>query len=1678
MAVKINNDFFEFYVYQKSESKPLLSPTNTIFYNPNDPNVPWPLNNGWKQTKPSVSPGETVWAAVARKPFSSATVSIETADWFILSYPALFFTGQINETIPVAQKDNPSEFFQTNFSVTKQALEAAGTELEHAALRLQFVNNALTADINFTANELNQRIDDAIIGVIDSPLLADLQNKVDVIIPNAITSATDSLNQTIAGITSDVSNIAAVVQTETDTRISNDTALASQINIVAASRNRVFYQNTAPTASSVGDLWFETDNGNRAYRWNGTQWVDVSDTRVIANAAAITSEQTARISADSALATSIQTVSASLDNNIAALSAETTARVDADGALSSQITTLIASVGDNAAAIQTESQARADADSAIASQVTTLSTTVGENTASIQTTQEVVDGVTAQFMVKTDVNGYVSGFGLYNTGATSDFIILADKFAIVTPGETPTVPFAVDVNGVYIPEAFIRDLNVEKINGQIVGTQIADGAISGTKITADAIDGKTITGALIQTNSSGLRVVLGNSNFPIWYGNDAVNATNGLFYTDAAGGITVKDTFKISVGGTDRLYYDSVNNELTIKARLILGDNTLITSETDIRGFDAKTVSLSASSQAIEYSASDIQVGPSVITFTATPQNASSTPYYQFYVNDVAQGVEPTTTATFNYTTPSTYSATPIKIEVEMRDGAANNPVIARDQMSVVSIKPGANTIVAVLSNEAHVLSANSSGVVSTYAGSGTTIKVFDGVTELTYESGTGIPTTSGRFKIEISTLNITAGTVSGNGTTTASVSNASNMIADSATITFAINALTLSGESIAITKIQSLSKAKAGIDGDGGLPGADGASVLVVYADDAIGTNQSTTAGAREFVQYVEYVGTTPTLPVAGAFVRFVGLDGTDGQSIWPIYANDSAGNGQSFSPVGKSFVTFYESLTQPTLPVSGQTFVRYIGTDGVDGADGADGAAGVNAKTVSLTATAQAIEYTATNTRVGPSTITFTATPQNLSSTPYYRFYVNDVAVGAGPTTTATYAYTTPSIYNSTPIKIEVELRDGASTNPIIARDQLSVVSIKPGSDGSDGINSVVAVLSNEAHVLPADSAGTVSSFAGSGTTIKAYDGVTELVYETGTGFPTTNGRFRLAITTSNITAGAVSGSGTTTATVANATAMSADNATITYTINARTPSGQNIAITKVQSFSKSKQGTQGPAGSDGFNAATLFAYKRSATAPTDNPGTITYTFATSAWTPANGWSTSVPANNGNPVYVVSASAVSSATTDTVQSNEWTTPQILSQNGDTGAAGLNTATAYLYQRTDSTSPPTKQSNTLTYTFATGILSGTLNNGWQITPPSTGGKYLWYSLATASSSSSTDSVLGSEWSTPAILSSNGADGQDGANGINGATGAGFYSKNIATTKPTITTAYLTTEFTPVAGRAPVTNDTFFVTWTNASDAYQFNGTDWVAATLVVNGSVIASGTIAGDRLVAGTKISAPVISGGRVEMIGTSYMKVTGATAFGPNNLVEWYGPKNSVTFNSSTGEAILSALTKANAITYLGDDGSAYFGGSIIAGTLRTANQSATQNSNSVSLSTGLFSSNGGNIEIKCSASGLGSRFTAGTCPVPAPAAPSVTMILKRVQPSGTVTVASQTFNGTYFCSQEGPEYIENWSIDGSFTYTDTLQTTSDREYLMEVTYSNFLLTPLSGYSRTQGASIITEE
>lgn len=71
---------------------------------------------------------------------------------------------------------------------------------------------------------------------------------------------------------------------------------AANAQTAADGKIRSYFQSNAPSSGmSVGDIWFDTDEGNKAHRFNGTVWVNAQDSKI---AQAINSAQTAETKAD------------------------------------------------------------------------------------------------------------------------------------------------------------------------------------------------------------------------------------------------------------------------------------------------------------------------------------------------------------------------------------------------------------------------------------------------------------------------------------------------------------------------------------------------------------------------------------------------------------------------------------------------------------------------------------------------------------------------------------------------------------------------------------------------------------------------------------------------------------------------------------------------------------------------------------------------------------------------------------------------------------------------------------------------------------------------------------------------------------------------------------------------------------------------------------------------------------------------------------------------------------------------------------------------------------------------------------------------------------------------------------------------------------------------------------
>jgi hypothetical protein len=226
----------------------------------------------------------------------------------------------------------------------------------------------------------------------------------------------------------------------------------------------------------------------------------------------------------------------------------------------------------------------------VASDATTLATTVGAQTTAIQTNATSINGVEAQYTVKVDNNGHVSGFGLASTLVNgtpySDFIINADRFSIGAANGDEVTPFVVTtssttLNGVVVPAGVYIDTAYIK-NGSMTNAMIGNAAIDNAKISSLNVDklvaGTMSTGAYIRSTnyiagSQGFNIpATGTAEFSNVVVRGEVHATTGTFTGNLSGS---------TITGTTGTFSGSLN-----VASAASGARTVIT-DSAVKVYDA-----------------------------------------------------------------------------------------------------------------------------------------------------------------------------------------------------------------------------------------------------------------------------------------------------------------------------------------------------------------------------------------------------------------------------------------------------------------------------------------------------------------------------------------------------------------------------------------------------------------------------------------------------------------------------------------------------------------------------------------------------------------------------------------------------------------------------------------------------------------------------------------------------------------------------------------------------------------------------------------------------------------------------------------------------------------------------------------------------------------------------------
>ena len=374
---------------------------------------------------------------------------------------------------------------------------------------------------------------------------------------------------------------------------------------------------------------------------------------------------------------------------------------------------------------------------------------------------------------------------------------------------------------------------------------------------------------------------------------------------------------------------------------------------------------------------------------------------------------------------------------------------------------------------------------------------------------------------------------------------------------------------------------ANEGAKGDTGASGQNAKSVNLTASStviqyDAAGSNPSPssitlTATSQEFANgFFKFTGGGGSFSDEGSF--------TEGTAANSDTATFSVPSSYSSTPYDFRVGVAEGNQSEVVFDTVSVGSTR-IGTTGDPGNDAVS-------KTVKLTASHTIIQYDAAGSNPSPSSITLTATSKNFTNG-FFKFtgdsFSDEGSFTDGTTANSdTATFTAPTSFGSTPYTLRVGVAEGDQSE--VDFDTISIGSTRIGTTGTSGndIPGVTIILDPLSVLLIANSAGTVSDYTPSGATIKVYEGGTQLNLDTVSGM--SNSTFKIiSATGTNITAGAISQTnGQNTATIADASSITANTATIAHVIRVKNSAGTETDYTVTQTIAKAITGTSGTDGS----------------------------------------------------------------------------------------------------------------------------------------------------------------------------------------------------------------------------------------------------------------------------------------------------------------------------------------------------------------------------------------------------------------------------------------------------------------------------------------------------------------
>lgn len=688
-------------------------------------------------------------------------------------------------------------------------------------------------------------------------------------------------------------------------------------------------------------------------------------------------------------------------------------------------------------------------------------------------------------------------------------------------------------------------------------------------------------------------------------------------------------------------------------------------------------------------------------------------------------------------------------------------------QLSYASAgRAGDNALSGNLTNDSHVVSANSLGVVASFTGAGGTFKVYRGSTDIsstaTYAKGTETGLSA--------TINATTGVYS-----------VSAMSAESGTVV--LNA-TVGGS--VITKTFTVTKARTGTAGSTGPTGAAGVQGVagetgatlytwVAYSNNATGSNGFTT-GANAGQTYIGIAtnktsSTESTSAADYTWSRITGDDGVQGPAgengdptfVWFAYASNLAGTANFTTGAYVEGTHLYigiaankSTATESTNPAD-YTWSRLQGIAGTAGPQGSTGATGA--------AGPQGTAGTA-----GVTLYTWIAYANNATGTSGFTTGVNtgQTYIGIATNKLSSTESTSASDYTWSRIQGDqgVQGPNGFDGTP-------RYVWFAYASNATGTANFTTGAATEGTHTYVGISANRTTATEGTNPADYFWSRMEGATGPQGpTGAAGVEGAPAFGAITTSFAPGKVGGSGDFVFRLDMDSLTTVNKAEIFVTGSRfyhpdgtlrtgaltgviATDYGEGSAGRFFLVYSEVKKEVRFPGLSTTGGNLNIFAARPNAgggwEAVGNGGGVESFTPLASDCILAVIEATQWDGLSGIHPYVSGAVGLDGAP------------------GAQGSSGLNNATVFIFRRANGV--PNLPTADTTYNFATRVVAG-LNNLWESQVPA-GSDPLYVSVASASSTANTDVIGANEWAAPTVLARDGgvgATGPEGAPGLNSAT--------------------------------------------------------------------------------------------------------------------------------------------------------------------------------------------------------------------------------------------------------------------------------------------------------------------